>query len=129
MEKQTKTIEVNKFYFIHDDSFTGHPGLVVSKNDELNRYLVVRFDSDKFGVPSKRDNGLRHITELSHPISENIAKSYVRNRPMLCKRKDIGVVLDDLVINKSDLNIINEVSKRTPELSRSLRKRKKSKLK
>ena len=54
--KPIKNIEVGKFYFIHDGSKTGHPGYVVWKDDEKNRYLVVRFDSDKYGdVPKKKE--------------------------------------------------------------------------
>lgn len=52
---QIKKIELGKFYTIHDGSKNGHPGLIVWKNDELNRYLVVKFDSDKKGeIPKKK---------------------------------------------------------------------------
>ena len=41
-----KNIEVGKFYLIHDGSRTGHPGLVVWKDDEKNTddpgYLLLR---------------------------------------------------------------------------------------
>ena len=59
-----KNIEIGKFYFIHDGSKTGHPGLIISKDDNANRYLVVRFDSDKFGDIPKIQRGVRHITML-----------------------------------------------------------------
>ena len=52
----TKKIELGKFYFIHDGSKTGHPGLVIWKDDENNRYLVVRFDSDKYNVDFTKNN-------------------------------------------------------------------------
>ena len=51
----TKTIEVGKFYLIHDGSKTGHPGLVVWKDDIANRYLVIRTESDKPGKITKRE--------------------------------------------------------------------------
>ena len=51
----TKVIEVGKFYLIHDGSKTGHPGFVVWKDDAINRYILVKFDSDKPGdYPKKR---------------------------------------------------------------------------
>lgn len=117
-----KKIEVGKFYFIHDGSKTGHPGLVVWKDDEKNRYLVIRFDSDKFGDVPKKDRGIKHITKLSHPTSTKIKNSYVHNRPMMCKRKDIGILLPNLRLDNSDIKLVNEISKRNPELSRSLKK-------
>ena len=44
----SKTIEVCKFYFIHDDSSTGHPGYIVWKDDVANRYLVVAIKKVKY---------------------------------------------------------------------------------
>lgn len=121
---KTKNIEVGKFYVIHDGSQTGHPGLVIWKSDEFNCYLVVRFDSDKKGETPKSDKGTKHITALSHPTSDSVVKSYVRNRPMLCKRKDIGTVFpQDMHIHPNDQNIINEVSKRKPEFAPSFKKK------
>ena len=117
----TKVVEVGKFYFIHDRSSSGHPGLIVSKNDEKNRYLVVRFDSDKVGNPTKLQKGTKHITLLKYPISSLIVNSYLRNRPFLCKRKDIGHLMPDLKLHKDDINTIKLVSSRNPELSSSLK--------
>ncbi|MCR5332496.1 MAG: hypothetical protein K6E11_00500 [Bacilli bacterium] len=117
-----KNIEVGKFYFIHDGSKTGHPGFVVWKDDEKNRYLVIRFDSDKYGDIPKKERGIKHITKLSNPTNPSVMNSYVHNRPMICKRKDIGILLVDLMIDSSDIVIIERVSKQTPEKSPSLRK-------
>lgn len=122
MEKIKRIIEINKFYFLHDGSKSGHPCFVVSKDDEANRYLVIRFDSDKFGEPTKKERGVKHITKLSTPTSNSVKNSYVHNRPMKCKRKDIGIPLPNLKLNKKDLSIINEISKRKEELSPSLKK-------
>lgn len=118
-----KNIQVGKFYFIHDGSKTGHPGLIVWKDDEKNRYLVVRFDSDKFGEVPKSDKGIRHITKLSHPTDNVVAASYVRNRPMICKRKDIGhIVSTNMKIHPEDQKIIYIVSRRNPEYSQSFKR-------
>ena len=121
-ENKTKVIEVGKFYFVHDGSKTGHPGLIVWKDDEANRYLAIRFDSDKEGDVPKDQRGVKHITKLKHPTDNKVINSYARNRPMLCKRKDIGFSMTDLSINPEDKHIIDEISKREPELAPSLRK-------
>ena len=122
--KPTKVIKVGKFYYIHDGSKTGHPGLIIGANDDDNRYLVARLDSDKFGEISKISKGVRHITKLSAPTSKLVATSYVHNRPMLCKRKDIGKELNDLSIAPEDVNIIINISQNNPEYAPSLRKAK-----
>ena len=121
--KTNKNIEVGKFYFIHDGSKTGHPGFVIWKNENNNRYLVIRFDSDKFGVDlTKEQRRVQHITKLSHPTSNSVMNSYVHNRPMLCKRKDIGSELVGLSISLEDLEIIETIGQKNPELAPSLRK-------
>ena len=123
VEKQDiKNIEVGKFYFIHDGSKTGHPGYIISKNDEKNRYLIVRFDSDKYGDIPKKERGIKHITQLIHPTSITIMNSYVHNRPMICKRKDIGILLANLTLHGEDKELIYSISKKKPELSPSLKK-------
>ena len=116
-----KNIEVGKFYFIHDGSKTGHPGLVVWKNDEKNRYLIVRFDSDKEGDVPKKKRGVRHITELKHIIGGNIVRSYAKNRPLLCKRRDIGIELKGLSIHPNDSVIIDKISKSKKQFSKSIK--------
>lgn len=118
----TKIIEVGKFYFIHDKSCSGHPGLVVWKDDFHNRYLVIRFDSDKPGEQTKISRGVRHITKLKYPIDTKVVNSYARNRPFLCKRKDIGKFLEDLSLHRDDFELIRSISTREPELSSSLKK-------
>lgn len=119
---EIKNIEVGKFYLIHDGSKTGHPGFVVWKDDNGNRYLLVKFDSDKVGDISKTDRGVRHLTKLKHPISNDVICSYAKNRPILCKRKDIwGKELKDLHINDEDIELIEEISKRHPIDAPSLR--------
>ena len=121
---KTKNIEVGKFYFIHDGSKTGHPGLVVWKDDDANRYMVVRFDSDKEGDVPKKDRGVRHITCLSHPTDNNVIRSYVRNRPMICKRRDFGsITFPDMKIHPNDSHIIEYVSNQKPDFSPSFKKK------
>ena len=123
--KSIKNIEVGKFYFVHDGSKTGHPGYVVQKDDEANRYLIIRFDSDKYGDVPKFQRGVRHITMLSHPTCDGVMNSYVHNRPMLCKRKDIGNEIIGLTIHSDDTSLIEIISNNNPEMSPSTRRKKK----
>lgn len=118
-----KKIEVGKFYFIHDGSKTGHPGLVVWKDDEKNRYLVIRTDSDKFGDVPKKDRGEKHITLLKHPTEEKVMNSYVHNRPMMCKRKDIGSKeLVGMCFHEEDMELIKKISSRNSEYTPTFNK-------
>ena len=117
-----RNIEIGKFYFLHDGTKTGHPGYLVWKDDVTNRYLFVKCDSDKYGETSKVERGVRHITKLSHTIGNEVETSYVRNRPLLCKRKDIGKILGDLSVHPDDIELIIKISKNKPEFAPSLRK-------
>ena len=121
-KNKTKVIEVGKFYLIHDGSKTGHPGFVVWKDDNMNRYLVVITESDKSGNISKREADKRHLTDLDYPTEDRILKSYIKKRPMLCKRKDIGKLLFGMKFHPSDYEKVEYVSKQAPTNSPSLRK-------
>ena len=129
MENKTESIriiEVGKFYLIFDGSRTGHPGLVIWKDDAANRYLVIRIDSDKPGETTKEERGVRHITKLKHPTSDDVINSYVKRRPTMCKRKDIGTKeLTGIRIHEDDMELISEISGRNPEYSKSFKKNKK----
>lgn len=119
-----KIIEVGQFYFIHDGSKTGHPGFVVWKNDKENRYLVIRTDSDKFGSVPKKNRGEKHISLLKYPTEKKVMNSYVHNRPMMCKRKDIGSkVLVGMRFHDDDFELIKMISKRNPEYSPTFKKK------
>lgn len=119
----TKIIEVGKFYLIHDGSRTGHPGYVVWKDDEKNRYLVVITESDKEGNLSKRETDKRHLTNLDYPTETKVIKSYIKKRPMLCKRRDIGnKELIGMKFHLADLEKVEIVSKQEPTLSPSNKK-------
>ena len=117
-----RSIEVGKFYLIHDGSKTGHPGFVIWKDDESNRYLVVITESDKIGNVSKRDADKRHLTDLDYPTEEKVVKSYIKKRPMLCKRKDIGKELMGMGFHSRDYDKVEYVSKQMPVNAPSLRK-------
>ena len=75
---------------------------------------------------SKREADKRHLTDLTHPTDSTVIKSYVKNRPMLCKRRDIGSnELVGMKINQEDLDIINKVKEPYPKYSPSFKKQKK----
>ena len=116
----TKNIEVGKFYLIFDGSRTGHPGFVIWKDDEKNRYLVIITESDKFGNKSKRETDKRHLTDLDYPTESKVAKSYIKKRPMLCKSKDIGKKeLVGMQFHHSDFEKVLFVSRQKPVMSPS----------
>ena len=116
----TKNIEVGKFYLIFFFFLTGHPGFVFWKDDEKNRYLVIITESDKFGNKSKRETDKRHLTDLDYPTESKVAKSYIKKRPMLCKRKDIGKKeLIGMQFHDSDFVKVLYVSKQKPVMSPS----------
>ena len=122
---KNKNIEVGCFYLIFDGSRTGHPGYVVSKDDNNNRYLVIRLDSDKPNETTKFERKVRHITKLKYPTSRDVVNSYIKNRPTMCKRKDIGKrPLKGLSFNPEDMKLVKEVARRNPEYSRSFKNKK-----
>ena len=104
-----KNIEVGKFYLIHDGSKTGHPGLVIWKDDNQNLYLII-----KFGTSSNKDNA-----SFPYPIGPDIKQSFYFKRPFLGKRKDIGnKPFADLVVNSVDIsNILNGMDITNPMCS------------
>ena len=118
----SKIIEIGKFYLIHDGSKTGHPGFVMQKDDESNRYLVVITESDRIGNVSKREADKRHLTDLDYPTEDKVVKSYIKKRPMLCKRKDIGKELIGMSFHPNDYDKVEFVSKQIPIKAPSLRK-------
>ena len=119
-----KNIEVGKFYLIYDGSKTGHPGYIVRKNDEQNWYLVVRTESDKIGAISKRELQRQHLIDLVHPTDSNVIKSYIRSRPLMCKRKDIGSKeLVGMSFSIDDLNKVLEVANKDPQYTKSFKKK------
>lgn len=119
-----KNIEIGKFYLVFDGSKTGHPGLVIWKDDVANLYLVIRTESDKEGKVSKRTLERQHLIDLKHPTDHSVIKSYVRTKPMMCRRKDIGKKeLIGMQIHRDDQHIVDMVSKRTPQYSKSFNKK------
>ncbi len=120
----TRVIEIGKFYLVFDGSRTGHPGLVIWKDDNANLYLIIRTESDKEGKISKRVLERQHLIDLKHPTDISVIKSYVRSKPLMCKRKDIGKKeLIGMSIHPDDLQIIETVSKRKPQYSKSFSKK------
>lgn len=74
--------------------------------------MVIRTDSDKPGAITKEEKGEKHITKLKRPTDQKVINSYVHNRPMMCKRKDIGSKeLVDMKFHGDDMDLINEISK------------------
>ena len=112
-----KILEIGKFYLVHDGSQSGHPGLIIWKNDAFNLYLAI-----KFGTSANKGNIL-----LSTPISSNKAQSYIYKRLFLGKRKDFGKnEYTDLHINQNDLNsFLKKVDYLNPIYSKNVTKKNK----
>ncbi len=118
-----RNIEIGKFYLIFDGSKTGHPGYIAWKDEKNNRYLVILTESDKNGNKSKRETNKRHLTDLNHPTEPRVVRSYIKKRPMLCRRKDIGKKeLVGMKFHKDDLEKVRFVLKQKPVMSPSNKK-------
>lgn len=111
-----KCIQKGRFYHIHEGSRTGHPGMVYWKNDNKNLYLVITTDSK---------NGT-HRTQLTYPIDSTVSLSFVQNRPMLAKSKNIGGQHSGMKFNKNDKPLLKLVSRKafreTPDIRRKDRR-------
>ena len=79
-QKKIKNIEIGKYYLIHDGSKSGHPGLIIWKDDQANLYLAI-----KIGSTSNKNNTL-----LNSNLTNDIINHYYYNKPFLGKHKDFG---------------------------------------
>lgn len=80
LEKSTRVIEVGKFYLLFEGSPTGHPGIIIWKNDEHNLYLAI-----KFGTSPNKNN-----KRIDCSLREGDKENLVYNKLFLGKRKNIG---------------------------------------
>ena len=96
-QQPIKNLQINSFYIIHDGSPSGHPGLLIWKDDNANLYLAI-----KFGSSSNKEN-----VELKEALSKEKPKSFYYKRLFLGKRKDFSdTVLTNLTINTEELNLL-----------------------
>ena len=100
-----------RFYHFHEGSPKGHPGMVFWKCDKRNLYLALTTDSS---------NG-EHRTKLTTPTSNDISKSFVYNRPLLAKRKDIGGHYPNMKFSKKDKVLLKNISRRNYRETRSIK--------
>lgn len=101
-KKKIKHILKGYFYHIHEGSPTGHPGMVYWKNDKRNLYLALTTDSSSG----------EHRTKLSEATDETVEQSFVYNRPLLAKRRDIGGIRTNVRFDKNDKSLLRVVSRR-----------------
>ena len=80
---------------------TGHPGMIYWKNDNKNLYLALTTDTS---------DG-EHRTKLTVPTEKSVNNSFVNNRPLLAKRKNIGGIRSNLKFSKEDRRLLEEISK------------------
>ena len=76
----TKIIEVGKFYLLFEGSKSGHPGLIIWKNDEHNLYLAI-----KFGTSANKAN-----CKTGYSLRKGDKENLVYKKLFLGKRKNIG---------------------------------------
>lgn len=107
-----KTIEVGKFYFIHDGSKSGHPGYIVWKDEERNLYIAI-----KFGTTKNDDNEI-----LNERISQ-ITPNYIYKRLYAGKRKDFGKdALFTFHISNEIVKRFKDIKKRNLKFSKNVSK-------
>lgn len=109
-----KIIEIDKYYLIHDGSKTGHPGVIIWKDDECNLYLAV-----KIGTSRNNNNKL-----LLESVSNDQVAHYVYNKPFLGKRKDFGSkVFLDLVVTDELRSMFGSYLTTNPTESKSINRK------
>jgi len=114
---EVKSIEVGRFYFIHDQSLVGHPGLIIWKNDENNLYLAIKFGSS----PNV------HNIKFTRPVGDRVKTTYVYKRPFLGKRRDFSKKeLTDMIITTEEFSIVKGLVNLTnPVFSQSINRKSK----
>ena len=110
--KPIKTIDVGSFYHFYDGSPSGHPALVIWKDDKFNLYLLIKFGS------TKNKNNI----ELIKPIGE-AKKSYIYKRPYLVKRKDLGVSFGEEMVYEDKDKLIDSILIKDPIESKNIKRK------
>lgn len=107
-----RKLQKGRFYYVHEGSPTGHPGMIYWKNDKKNLYLSLTT-----GTSYNKD-----LLPLNAPTDSQVKMSYVNKKPFLGKRKDYGnKVLVDMKFSKLDKKmILHDISKAEPRYSKTL---------
>ena len=100
-KKVSKHIEKGRFYHMREGSKTGHPGKIYWKNDNKNLYLAITVGTSDGS----------HRTKIT-PTNKTVKQSFIYNRPLLAKRRDIGYRRDDVKISKEDKDIVKVVKRK-----------------
>ena len=95
-----KKLLKGKFY-----SVNGHPGMIFRKSDKKNIYYAIVTGT----------TFCRHMTMLSHPTEKGVLASYVKNRPVVGKRKHFGSKeLKGMRFHKDDRQLLRIIKHRNP---------------
>ena len=115
MIDKIKILEVGKFYLIHDGSKTGHPGLIIWKDDEHNLYLAIKFGT------SKNEHNIR----FKHPVGIGVKQSYFYKKSFLGKRRDFGSIsFNDMIVTSTEMTSLkNGVDIMNPTFSSSINRK------
>lgn len=109
-----KILEKGCFYYAHDGSKNGHPGMIYWKNDDKNLYLAITT-----GTSEDKNS---HFKKLMHATEKGVSKSFVNKRPFLGKRKDFDSEKQEtMAFNIDDYEILISISKCDARESSSIR--------
>ena len=110
-----KKLRKGRFYLVHDGSKTGHPGMIVWKNDNKNLYLSLTTETTYN----------KDLIRLSHSTDKSTHISYVHKRPFLGRRKDYGSKeMTDMKFNKYDKKrILRKIIRNKPRYSSNINRK------
>ena len=115
-KKVIKQLNEGSFYWTHDGSEGGHPGMIYWKNDKRNLYLAITTGT------SEEDNP--NFERLTEPTSSDVEKSFVNKNPFLGNRRDFdGENLDQkMSFHVGDYDILIKVCRRTPRKGKRIKR-------
>ncbi len=106
-------VKKNKFYMSFYRDKLGHPSLVVDKNDNGNKILIVKFTTEK----TYKDAEKKPLNYCIDPKADKNKKSYIVKYPFIVKGKNLYYKkqYENFRIHKSDNFRVKNVSKRKPK--------------
>ena len=109
--KNRVKIEEGKFYMAYGG--TPHPAFVFEIDKKHKTFKSIKFGTTK----------AKHMTEI-RPLQQDGSRQFVHNRPFEGVRSDYGdKELLGLIIDASDLDIIEQIKKKEPLKSKRARNR------
>jgi len=125
--KHKITLEIGKFYRVHDGSPGGHPGQIYKIDNEERAFYAVLTGSMSREEFSKM--GIRKgYLILNHPTDNKVEISLIKKRPFIGDRNDYGEKeYTDMSFDSKDMYLIIQIQKANPIYGSYYKKRKKIK--